>query len=95
VNIKSRIERLEDAAGMDASPGPRRRLMELIAVGTLRLQRRPELAVTKAADAALLSIIGTAAEGFDRAISDLPPWWRNGGREQMIAAGYEVRHFNL
>jgi hypothetical protein len=44
--------------------------MELIALGTLRLKRRPEFDVTKAADAALLSIIGTDAEGFDRAISD-------------------------
>lgn len=69
-NLPSRVYKAEHDAGLHTPPGPHRRLMELIALGTLRLKRRPEFDVTKAADAALLSIIGTDAEGFDRAISD-------------------------
>lgn len=95
MNIKGAIEKAERAAGMHEPPSPRRRVLELIAEGTRRLKRRPAFDLARASDAALLAVIGTDAEGFDKAIRGFGQWWRSGGREEMKARGYNVSHFNL
>jgi len=94
VSIRRRIERAEGVAGIHNPPAPRRRLLELVALGSLR-QRGRALDVAKASESELLAVIGADAESFDSAIRGFGQWWCSGGREEMKARGYDVRHFNL
>lgn len=94
MNLETRLSRLEQAAdvpGARERAEKRRRVVELIALGSLRLRGETfasfaevERARGRQSDADLLRIIGMDAEGFDSAMVDFVRAYRRGDYDGLI-----------
>jgi hypothetical protein len=88
MRLTQRIKHLEDATageqGVMTTQRKKRRLMELIALGTLRHKGQPERPVERLSEGELLDIIGADKEGYERAVGDFAAWWRSDGRSSWL-----------
>jgi hypothetical protein len=86
MGLERKLEKLESTRivqGLEAERGHNvkaRRLMELIALGTLRAQGQRsacEASLTGKSEDELLNIIGADKQGYESAVRDLARWRRN------------------